>query len=621
MTIIIGRPPERLPEFAQRSKQCKIEKRESNYHNPNQSSNVQMKIARRSLFVVVVLILLACVWLWWNRFQKADMAAYVPADTLVYMEANSLPEITSAITSTDAWKALAVPAGIRSDLGQVGWLSRLTLWTGIGPAEAVVFSRAQIAVAVMGFDAADAGDTLKVKPRYAVVVETHTSAGRARTALDNRIGDFARRAYGEPRFEHRQVDGTDFSIWSSPTGERHIIAAMMESVAVIGNDEAAVRACLAVRRGERQNLSGDAQLEEMRERVAGHGALAFGFVSSKGAAQLLEVAATIYAGQLSEDPRTQSAAAVVLPQLASKILGSAGWSARMTGGIVEDRYFLSLQNGVAARLRAPLAFTDSVTNGASDLLPADTYSMSRYESRDAEAAWRGMKGAIISQLDTVGAFVVTRIFDALLKPYHINEPELFLRAAGPELVTARLDDTGSSTVIIVEVRDEKALREFVAKRLGAGARSEKIGDALMMISTDEERGAASFVAGRLLMGAASNVRRCLEARTKGQTLSQAATFKDASHLASMSSSVNALTFTDDKTPAHNFISGIASQRGASSKPFNETEFESSLAHIPYAVSATRLAEGGFEKTTRSSFGQFGALASQFAPDTQAGPIR
>jgi hypothetical protein len=293
----------------------------------------------------------------------------------------------------------------------------------------------------------------------------------------------------------------------------------------------------------------------------------------------------------------------------------------MTGGIIEDRYFLSLQNGVAARLRAPLAFADTVTNGADDLLPADTYSMSRYESRDAEAAWRGMKGAAISQLDTVGAFVMTQIFDALLKPYRINEPEAFLRAAGPELVTARLDDTGASTVIIVEVRDEKALREFVTKRLGAGSGTEQVGDALMMVSTDEERGAASFVAGRLVMGATSNVRHCLEARTKGRTLSKADAFKGATRLASMNSEANAVTYTDDRSSARNFIGAVASQRGASAKPFNATEFEGSLAQMPYAVSVTRLAEGGFEKTTRSSFGQFGALASQFAPESQSGPTR
>jgi hypothetical protein len=587
----------------------------------------RMKFVRRSLLILAALVLLAAGWLWWNRIQKVDMAAYVPADTLVYVEANSLPGITSAVTSTDAWKALAAPAGIRTDLGQLSRLSRLALWTGIGPAEAVVFSRAQVAVAVMGFDAADAGDTLRVKPRYAVVVETHTSAGRARSAIEKRIGDFARRAYGEPRMEHRQIDGTDLLTWSSPSGERRIILAVVESVAVIGNDEPAVRACLAVRRGEQQNLSGAPQLEEMRERVAGHGALAFGFVSAKGAARLLEVGATLYAGQISEDPRTQSAAAVVLPQLA-KILGSAGWSARMTGGIIEDRYFLSLQTEVVSRLRAPLTFAEGVTHGAdgsapgaSDFLPAEIYSMTRYESRDAEAAWRGMKGAIISQLDTVGAFVVTQLFDALLKPYGINEPETFLRAVGPEPVTARLDDSGASTVVIATVRDEKALREFVAARLGAGSKTEPVGEAQLLLSSDEERGAASFIAGRLLLGSEASVRRCLEARAKGQALSQAGNFKETARLASMSGPANALTYTDDRGPASTFISAIAAQGGAGANPFNAAELARALNQIPYAVSATRLAEGGFEKTTRSSFGQFGALAAQFAPDARAGLTR
>jgi hypothetical protein len=585
------------------------------------------KIVRRLLPVAGALVLLAAVWLWWNRFQKVDMASYVPADTLVYAEADSLPAITSAITQTDAWKALSAPAGIRTDLGRIGWLSRLALWTGIGPAEAVVFSRAQVAVAVVGFNAADAGDTLRVKPRYAVIVETHTSAGRARSAIENRVADFARRAYGEPHLEHRQVDGTDLATWSAPVGERRIILAVVESVAVIGNDEMAVRACLAVRRGEQQSLSGTPQLEEMRERVAGHGALAFGFVSAKGAARLLEVGATLYAGQFSEDPRTQSAAAVVLPQLA-KILGSAGWSARTTGGHVEDRYFLSLQNEVTARLRTPLTLTDNAQHGAnskpaaSDFLPADTYSMSRYESRDAEAAWRGMKGAIISQLDTVGAFVVSQLFDALLRPYGINEPEPFLRAVGPELVTARLDYTGASTVIIVEVRDEKALREYVARRLGSGSKTEQVGDAQMIVSADEERGAASFIAGRLLMGSAASVRRCLEARANGETLSQVSRFKESARLASMSGDANALTDTDDREPARTFVSAIATQDGASVKAFNAAELMRALDQVPYAVSATRLAEGGFERITRSSFGQFGTLAAQFAPETQTnGPAR
>jgi hypothetical protein len=577
-----------------------------------------MRIIRRLLLLAGVLVLMAAVWLWWNRYQRVDMAAYVPAETLVYLEANSLPDITSAVTTTDAWKALAAPAGIRPDMGDLGWLSRVAMWTGVGPAEAVVFSRAQVAVAVLGFDAADAGETLKVKPRYAVVIETHASSARARAVIEKRVGDFALRAYAEPRVERRQMDGAELITWNSPSGERRIIAAVVESVAVIGNDEGAVRACLAVRRGEHQSLAGDAQLEAMRERVSGHGALAFGYVSSPGAARLLEVGATIYAGRFMEDPRAQGAMAATLPQMAGKILGSLGWSSHMTGGIVEDRYFLSLPASVTARLRDPLIPPETTSAGASEFLPADTFSLSRYNLRDPEAAWRGLNGALISQLDTLGAFIVSQFMEVALKPYRIDQPDTFLRAVGSEIVTARLDNSGASTVTIVEARDEKTLRELVVRRLGAASKTERVGDAQLLVSADEERGAAAFLNGRLLLGAAVDVRRCLEARAKGATLNQAVPFKEAARLASMNSPASVLTYTDDKESARTFITAIATQRGASRQPFRATEFELALGQLSYAVSATRLIEGGFERTTRSSFGQFGTLAAQFAPASAAG---
>jgi hypothetical protein len=121
------------------------------------------------------------------------------------------------------------------------------------------------------------------------------------------------------------------------------------------------------------------------------------------------------------------------------------------------------------------------------------------------------------------------------------------------------------------------------------------------------------------MGAAAQVRRCLEARAVGQTLDRAVAFKEAARLAAMNSPASALTYTEDKSSARSFIAAIASQRGASAQPFRETELERSLDRVPYAVSATRLVEGGFERTTRSSFGQFGSLVAQFANEPRAGP--
>lgn len=572
-----------------------------------------MKFFRKALMVFLALLLILAIWMWWNRPRKVSMAAYVPADSLIYLEANDLPDIASGIISTDAWKALAPSAGIKSNLGNLSWLSRLASWTGIGPADAVVLSRAQIAVTVLGLDAADAGDTLKIKPRYAVVLETHTGESRTRAAVENRVGDFARRAYGEPRVEQKEVDEAKFTTWVAPDGERRIIVAVLGSVAIIGNDESAVQACLAVRRNVRPSLESNPQLEEMRRRVGGNEALAFGYVSPEGAARLLEMAATAYAGQISPDPRAQSAAASMLPPLAKKILGGAGWSARLSEGVIEDRYFLALQNGVAAKLQSMLASQQNMTLTVGDLLPAEVYSLSRYNYREPAQAWRGLNVALTSQVDTLGSILITRLLDASLKPYGIEEPDSFLRSIGSEMVTARLDDSGSSTVTIVEVLDEKTLRAFVAKRLGAKPRVEAIGETEMLVSNNEKHDAASFVGRHLIMGTAENVRRCLEARRMRRTLAADDDFQRSAHLASTSGPVNVMTFTEDYAPARSFMTALATQRGMRERPVNEAGLEEALRRLRYTVSETQIVDGGFERRTRSSFGQFGTLVSQFAP--------
>ncbi|HEX8843537.1 MAG TPA: hypothetical protein VF791_02785 [Pyrinomonadaceae bacterium] len=573
---------------------------------------------RKALLIFLILILILVAWFWWNRPRKVDMTAYVPADTLIYLEANDLPEIASGIVSTDAWKALAPPAGIRSDVGRIGLLSRLASWTGIGPAEVVVFSRAQIAISVLGFDAVEEEGSLKIKPRYAVVVETHSSESRTRYAIEKRVGDFARRAYREPRVEQKEMDGVHFTRWLSPDGSHRIIAAVTGSVAIVGNDESAVGACLAVRRNERPSMKDNPRLAEMRGRVGGKDALAFAYVSPEGSTRLLELGATAYAGQISSDPRAQSAAASLLPTLAKKTLGEAGWSAHLSNGAIEDRYYLSLQNGVAERLHAALASETSGALTATELLPADAYSLSRYNPRDPAAAWRGLKTVTSSQLDTLGAILITRLFDDSLKRYGIDDPDRFLRATGSELVTARLDDSGSSTVTIVEVRDEITLREFVTKHLGRRPRREIIGDAEMLVSNNEKRDAASFVGQRLVLGKEEHVRRCLEARATKQTLAATDDFQRTLQMLVASNLANVVTYTEDHDPARTFITAIATQKGATVRPFNETELENAIAGLRYAVSETQLVDGGFERRTRSSFGQFGWLASQFAPGGDLG---
>ena len=316
-----------------------------------------MHNVRRALIVLLLLAAAAFAWLWLTRPEKVEMAAYVPADSIVYFEADSLPEIFDGVTSTDAWRELAHAAGVEGGQPQSVWPTGLMSFTGIGPSDAVVLSRAQVAVAVLGFEAAEESDTtLRFSPRAALVAETHTSEWRVRAAVEKLAGDFARRSFGQATVERKEVDGVRFVTWvSQADARRKVVTAVYESEALMGNDEATVRACLDVRRGARPSLAANEQLKEMRARLGREGALAFGFAPQGSAAKVVEVFAPAFVGGVSSESKLQSLLATVLPQLTSQTLGSVGWSARAAGGGIEDRDFLALPGVMARRLQAPLA--------------------------------------------------------------------------------------------------------------------------------------------------------------------------------------------------------------------------------------------------------------------------
>lgn len=620
---------------------------------------------RKISLAVLALLLVAALWLWWTRPRRVEMSDYAPANALIYVEANDLPRLARAVTATDAWQTLAplaevdsrIPSGKPSAFDFYSLAAKWLAWTGVGTSEAVVLARAQTAFVVTGFDAstedaAESGKSLNIKPHVAAVIESHTSERRLRSVIEKLAGDLARKAYGEVSFAtvaQNDKNAPPLLIWTANSSQakssqannaksneaksneaRRIVAAVTETVAVIGNDESAVRACLAVRRGESSALSSDKNLSAMLDRVKGRDALAFGYVTPAGAARLAQVATLVYGSRLSSDPRLQSIAAVTLPQLAGKFVGSAAWSAHESSVGIEDTYFIALPGGLGARLRPALA-TDAnareiAASGANfaALLPASTYQFTLYTPRNPEAAWRALQAAVSSQLGDVTLQAVLgklNVFDALLKPYGIDSPRDFLRAVNSPAATARLEAQSGAPLLLVSVRDRDALQTQIRKRLGAGAKTERIGDAEMMIarrSEEDENEAASFVGDFLIFGAVDDVRRCLEAHARQQTFAQTDAAKSLASATANSDDANSaapnvITLTDDRKAAYNFVSLFGkriitpqrvAQDAARAKEFN--------AHA-YARSETIVADDGIEKRTRSSFGLFGSLVAQFAP--------
>ena len=129
-----------------------------------------MKFFRALLALLAFILIIVACYLWWGRPGRVDMAGYVPADSLVYLEVNSLTDLVKAIEQNQTWKSAAQSVNADSKLLDPSWtwLARI----GVAPVKSVVLSRAQFALAVVGMDSIPEGDTLRIRPEVALVIET-----------------------------------------------------------------------------------------------------------------------------------------------------------------------------------------------------------------------------------------------------------------------------------------------------------------------------------------------------------------------------------------------------------------------------------------------------------------
>lgn len=555
---------------------------------------------------------LALSWLWWNRPVKTDMASYAPADTLLFLEADGLAEVLHGLTSTTVWRETSAASGVEAELGVKGWLMEFVRLTGIGPTDAVILSRSQAAFALLGFEAEEEdGNTLKFTPRGALILETHTGAWRIKPEIEKSLGGFARRLYGSPEVERKEIDGVPYVIWSEKENpKRRLIAAVAESVIIIGNDENAVKACLDVHNGSKPGLAGNEQLREMRRRLGAENSLAFGFMPKGSGAKIVEALAPAFVGGVSEDAKVQSLLATMLPSAVERMVESVGWSARAVEGRIEDRYFLSIPPEVAGMLQAPFTTFPPRDRALAGMLPPDAQQFSLYAFRSPEVAWRGLNAALSTQSDVTQAAIITLALDALLKPYGIERPRDFLRASGSEIATVRLHPSSERKVLIVETLDRESLERQVRKRFGSGAHTQRVGDDELLVSADDE--GASFTGGYLIMGEADDVRACLRARRSGNTLSGLDAYGNLTKPI-FDEKQFARTFAVDRESTLSFIRLLLDVSGSKNSRSDGDATERMLNQHAYSYTETRLAGDGFEKSTRSPFGLFAEIVRRFQP--------
>jgi hypothetical protein len=563
-----------------------------------------MKSLRLFLALALLVILIVGAWLWVALPSTVDMADYAPADSLVYVEFANPAAVADAIENTDVWKAAA-------PITQSKTTSRNALLTsaaraGIGPLEAVLFARSQIALVVVGMNTTEEADTLKVRPEIALIAETHTSKWRTKPAAVEIVKKLANLAYGASMCSERGGDA-DYIECSVAGGERKILGAVDGTLVVIGNSDNAVRSCLEARRGSRPSIRTDNELLKVRANLTSNKTLGFGYISPANSAKLFSWAAPLLMGQAPGDQQLQQLLAVS----AGKILRGVAWTASESNGGIEDRFLFSLEAGVVSRLQP--AFETAVQDeNFWKLVPASFQSMTIYRNKAPSEAWGSLNSAVALKLDALPAVLFGTLLRSSLSVYGISNPKEVLSTLSPPLLTLKPSQGAEGSILVARVSDETKLKQSLAQEVFNGSRGEIL-EGLGSNPNTEKEFAAVFADGYVLLGKSESMSSSLAALRNSQAGGEKKELKETAQ----ESSAPIVTYTNDEARLNNFILTLLTLQGRTLSADEAANLQNTFGRSGFSSTETRLNSFGIERTTRSAFGQFGTFVSLLQPDSAA----
>lgn len=561
-----------------------------------------MKLLRIVLVLVLLGILIAAAGIWFSLPARTDLADYAPADAIVYVEFNSLADVARTIQHADAWKAAAPITG--SGPGADNRLLITAARAGLAPVESVLFARTQVALVVVGLNASEQDDTLKVKPEIALIAETHTSRWRTKPVMIESVKRLAQFAYGASSCVGPTGDGDRFEC-SIPGSDRKLVGAINGTTVILANSDNALKTCLEVRAGTRPNIGTDAEFTRMRSSVATGESLGFGYISAANSAKLFAWTAPLLMGMAPGDQQWEQ----LLGYSAAKILRGIAWTAVPANGGIEDRFLFSLEPGVVERLQ-PAFQTSQRDENFWKLVPGSFESLTIYRSREPAAAWNSLDSAVAFKLDALPAVLFGSLLQSSLSVYGINNPKEALAALSPPLLTMKPSTGVDGSVLVARVHDEKLLRSSLQQLTGQATPPQVI-DGLQTDPDPAKEYSAVFVDGYVLLGKTENMRQCLAELRKSQAITEE---KKNVQDSARENTAAIVTYANDAARLTSFISTLLLIQGRRLSGDEISQLQNTLDHSTFAETETRLSAAGIERKTRSAFGQFSTFISLMHPD-------
>lgn len=572
------------------------------------------------LSVSLTLILVTAGHFFFGKPPRLPMEPYAPASALAFIEVPSLTEVMDGLTETATWRELAPVLGLSSQLRQLGsgidWASR----TGLGPDELVIAGRAQFAVVVTGVEAnteaSAEGAGLHVKPRFALIAQTHAGADKATRLVNERASIIAGRIFGNAtREEAKEYQGTRLLVYRGEDESRQLVAAAAGGIVLIGNHEAAVRECLDAIAGRTATLATDETLKLRRQQVGADAAL-FAYVTQAGIEMLAQLAPAVIATRVTSDPDRIGAVAGLFAHLSKQSATGFFYGLRFDGDGVTETYLLAMRTELAKGFQEALKPAATAARASLRLTPSAASEVTILNVEGAGATLERTLKSLSSSLDIVASLALREFVISLREQFGLAAGETLERAIGDEIAIVKLTED-EPTVMLVRVKDRAALAPVVNRYLTAGGAkvtTANYRNSELALSTHEDGRGVAFVGDFLILGSRPQMEKIIDAREENRTVADDA--KVTTALQSLPTTASIYGYEADEREAAAMmlaISKLTRVTDGAQELLDSDRLRQAIGRLPGSASYTEFRDYGIYSQSRSALGILQNLADWLSP--------
>ena len=565
-------------------------------------------LSRRKIFpVLLLLLILSGIWIFFHRIASVAMDSYIPDSALGYVVVNDVPQVINKLTATQGWQDLAPMYGLDGKFKYTGWLATLGRWTGIGTAESLLFSRGQFALVITGIELR--GD--EVKPRWALVAETHGSEASIKSLISKRVVELATRAYKNPIQESSEYAGIPITIFRAPNGGQSLLTANVKSEWILANDPEALRACLDTRLGKTPAISSNALLSAARQAVDQDGEV-FAFVSQKGASRFSQFLAHLYAGKLLEATPLAGLLESLVSDISNGMVEGMAYSATFERGAVTDQYAVLCKPDVADGLKAAMKISGNKSPEKSTLIkqvPAAIEGVTWFNLQDPSRSVDSVEKMVTTRIGVAQSFLFHKFFTTAKKIFlGLEQGENGSSAIGSEVVRLTFAAHEDEPVWLATIVEKTAIEKIATRLISQpdkGIKREAYKGFALKISGDNKK--AFTVDGQFLVyGSSASLKQFIDEKQKNSVWVQSPKFTTAQ---------SQLEENDGAVMSFHSVAEDSMKMMASLKKKLNAKAENKIASsvvgekIPLSASRTIVNDSGLQVVSRSTFGNFPLVSS------------